>query len=299
MRVASAYIGVLLIWATTPLGVKWSNSSLHFSAAAGLRMSLAFIVCAFILAYHNRRLFQHKSDSLVYLVGALSLFPTMSLVYWSVQYISSGMVAVVFGTYPFFVGVLSKFFGEHTRLSWEKMCALCVAFSGLAIIQYEQLAVGGGAIYGVSGVLLATLIFALTTLWMKRIGGRIDPFRQNTGILLFSLPGFSLLWHFSGAPAPEVIDQRSIVGVAYLVFFGTVVGATLFLYVLRHCSALTTSLIPLMTPMLAIYIGVLVDGETLSGTELLGSLMIVSSLAVYQGIWRRWPGRKVAAESAG
>lgn len=287
MRLALAYIGVVLIWSTTPLGVKWSNSSLHFTAAAGLRMSLAFLVCAFVLAYRNRALFQSKNDSLVYVAGALTLFPTMGLVYWSAQYISSGMIAVVFGTYPFFVGVFARFFGQHTPLSADKLLALCVAFAGLAVIQVEQLSLGGKAFYGVSAVLLATLIFALATLWMKRIGTHIDPFRQNTGVLLFSLPGFMLLWYFSGSPAPEALDTRSIVGVGYLVIFGSVVGATLFFYVLRHCSALTTSLIPLMTPMLAIYVGVLIDHETISVSELLGSLMIVSSLGVYQGLWKR------------
>lgn len=298
MRLALAYIGVVLIWSTTPLGVKWSNSSLHFSAAAGLRMSLAFLVCAFILAYRNRPLFQNKRDSLVYTAGALSLFPTMGLVYWAAQYINSGMIAVVFGTYPFFVGVFARFFGLHTPLSLEKLMALFVAFAGLAVIQVEQLALGAKAFYGVSAVLLSTLIFALATLWMKRIGSQVDPFRQNTGVLMFALPGFILLWYLSGAPAPETLDQRSITGVAYLVIFGSVVGATLFFYVLRHCSALTTSLIPLMTPMLAIYIGVLVDSESISTSELVGSLMIVSSLAAYQGLFSRLRAYFAAASSA-
>lgn len=298
MRVILAYIGVVLIWSTTPLGVKWSNSSLHFTAAVGLRMSLAFIVCAFILAYRNRRLFQEKNDWLVYFAGALSLFPTMGLVYWAAQYISSGMIAVVFGIYPFFVSILAKFFGQHTHLSLEKLLALILAFCGLAFIQVEQLSLGGNAVYGVSAVLVATFIFALATLWMKSIGNNIDPFRQNTGVLMFSLPGFILFWYFSGAPAPEALDLRSIVGVSYLVVCGSVIGATLFFYVLRHCSAMTTALIPLMTPMLAMYIGVLVDNEVISRSELIGSLMIVSSLGLYQGVWKRFRPN-IAAESSG
>lgn len=291
MRVALAYIGVVLIWSTTPLGVKWSNSSLHFSAAAGLRMTLAFLVCAFVLAYRGRPLFQNKSDCLVFLAGALTLFPTMALVYWSAQHISSGMIAVVFGIYPFFVGVFAKLFGQHTRLTTEKVIALAIAISGLAVIQFEQFSLGEKAAYGVAAVLLATLIFALATLWMKNIGGNVDPFRQNTGVLMFALPGFIAAWYFNGAPAPEVLDTRSMIGVAYLVICGTVVGATLFFYVLRHCSALTTSLIPLMTPMLAIYVGVAVDGEVITTKEIVGSLMIVSSLGLYQGVWKRLRSR--------
>ncbi len=287
MRVAIAYICVVLVWSTTPLGVKWSNSSLHFTAAAGLRMSLAFIICFFILVYQGRTLFKGKRDWLVYTAGACSLFPTMILVYWSAQYISSGMIAVVFGTYPLFVGLFSRLFGQHHHIDSGKIAALLIAFIGLIVIQIEQINLGAHAALGVGAVLAATLIFALTTLWMKNIGGDVEPLRQNTGVLLFSLPGFLLFWYLNGAPSPEILDVRSIVGVVYLVLCGSVVGATLFFYVLRHCSALTTSLIPLMTPMLAIYIGMIVDGETISSEEIVGSVLIVSSLGLFQGLFKR------------
>ena len=49
MQLISAYCAVLFIWATTPLGIKWSNSSLSFSAAITLRMVLALVLCAAIL----------------------------------------------------------------------------------------------------------------------------------------------------------------------------------------------------------------------------------------------------------
>ncbi len=298
MRVLFAYIGVVLIWSTTPLGVKWSNSSLHFSAAAGLRMSLAFVICAFILAYRGEAIFQSRRDWKVYLIGAFSLFPTMAIVYWAAQYISSGMIAVVFGVYPFFVSLLARYFGEFNEMSVEKWFALVLAFSGLALIQFEQLSLGNKAALGVAAVFVATLIFALTTLWVKQLGGGIEPFRQNTGVLLFALPGFICFWYLSGAPAPERLDTRSVSGVLYLAICGTVIGATLFWYVLRHCSALTTSLIPLMTPMLAIYVGVLVDGEQVSRLEVLGSVMIVASLALYQGVWKRFRKPRLAENQA-
>lgn len=283
MRVAAAYAGVVLIWGTTPLGVKWSNSTLHFTSAVGLRMALACIICMFILAYRGKPLFQSKKDWQVYFAGALTLFPTMGLVYWSAQYISSGMIAVVFGTYPFFVGLLTRTFDSGFQLNKQKMLALFFAFSGLALIQIQQVSLGPLAVYGVVAVVTATLIFAAATLWMKKIGGGVEAFRQNTGVLMFSLPGFTLLWYLHGAPAPDLLDHRSLMGVSYLVICGSVIGATLFFYVLRHCSAMTTSLIPLMTPMLAMIVGVMVDGERLSVIEIGGSIMIIVSLAIYQG----------------
>ena len=284
MRIVLAYAGVVLIWATTPLGIKWSNSTLHFTAAVGLRMSLALVLCLFILAYRGQALFQSKKDWQVYFAGALCLFPTMGIVYWSAQYISSGMIAVVFGIYPFFVGILSRIFIKHTVLSTQQIFSLALAFFGLILIQVEQISLGAKAAYGVAAVVLGTFIFATATLWMKKIGEGVEPLRQNTGVLLFALPGFVATWYYNGAPAPEFLDHKSIVGISYLVIFGSIIGSTMFFYVLRTCTAMTTSLIPLMTPMLAMFIGVLVDGEHISKIEVLGAVIIVSSLGIYQGV---------------
>lgn len=286
MRVTMAYTSVVLIWATTPLGVKWSNSTLHFTAAVGLRMSLACVLCLLIIAYRKQALFQNTRDWQTYFAGALCLFPTMGIVYWSAQFISSGMIAVVFGLYPFFVGLLSRFFFRQSKLDLHQLFALGIAFSGIVLIQWEHVNLGAKAGWGISAVILSTLIFASATLWMKKIGGNIEPFRQNTGVLLFAVPGFLVLWFLSGAPMPEALDFKSALGVSYLVVCGSMIGSTLFFFVLQRCSAMTTALIPLLTPVLAMSIGVLVDGETLSFIQMVGALMIVGSLAIYQGIFK-------------
>ena len=38
LKVLSAYLSVVLVWSTTPLAIKWSNSSLNFMAAVTARM---------------------------------------------------------------------------------------------------------------------------------------------------------------------------------------------------------------------------------------------------------------------
>lgn len=62
MRVALAYACVVLIWATTPLGINWSNSTLSFAAAVALRMCLALAICWLALVVMRERLVQQRSD---------------------------------------------------------------------------------------------------------------------------------------------------------------------------------------------------------------------------------------------
>lgn len=285
MRIAIAYIGVVLVWSTTPLGVKWSNSSLEFLAAVSLRMLLALLLSTFILIFLRRPIFQSRGDWKAYLAGSLGVFPSMTLVYWSAQHIPSGLIAVVFGIYPFFVSVISRVFLGERNLTFSRVLALVLAVLGLGLIHYEQMQFGGTAMYGVLGVLLATLFFSISSVWLKAVGGGIDPLRQTAGVLLFAVPAFLILWFVTDGIIPTVFDFRSVTGVVYLAVAGSLLGGTLFFYVLKHCSAMVTSFVSLITPMLAILVGMVVEGEQLSIAAFTGCLIIVASLGIYQGIF--------------
>ncbi len=285
MRVAIAYIGVVLVWSTTPLGIKWSNSSLEFIEAVTLRMLLALLLSTLILMVMRQRIFQSRHDWKAYFAGSLGVFPSMTLVYWSAQHIPSGLIAVVFGIYPFFVGVISRLFFAEKTLTFSRVITLIFAIFGLALIHYQQMQFGGTAMYGVLGVLLATLFFSISSVWLKAVGSGIDPFRQTAGILLFAVPGFLCVWVFTDRTLPTTFDFRSVSGVIYLVVAGSLLGGTLFFYVLKHCSAMVTSFVSLITPMLAILVGMVVEGEQLSATAFVGCLIIVVSLGIYQGIF--------------
>ena len=285
MRIVLAYIGVVLVWSTTPLGIKWSNSSLEFLEAVSLRMLLALLLSTIILIFLRQPIFQSRHDWKAYLAGSLGVFPSMTLVYWSAQHIPSGLIAVVFGIYPFFVGVISRLFLAEKNLTFSRVIALVFAVGGLALIHYQQMQFGGTAMYGVLGVLLATFLFSVSSVWLKAVGSGIDPLRQTAGILLFAVPGFLCAWFIADRSMPTQFDFRSASGVIYLAVAGSLLGGTLFFYVLKHCSAMVTSFVSLITPMLAILVGMVVEGEQLSTAAFVGCLIIVMSLGIYQGIF--------------
>ena len=107
MKIGLAYALVVVLWATTPLAIKWSTHNLMFIEAVTARIVLAAIVCLCVLWTLGRPLFQRRKDAWAYLAAAVGCFPNLALVTWSAQHIPSGLVAVVFGLYPFAVGLFS------------------------------------------------------------------------------------------------------------------------------------------------------------------------------------------------
>ncbi|PCK09801.1 MAG: hypothetical protein COA42_02505 [Alteromonadaceae bacterium] len=282
-----AYVGIVLIWATTPLAVKWSNSSLSFISAVSLRMVLALIFCLVILLILRRPLVRSAGDWRVFFAGSISLFPSMLLVYWSAQYVPSGLISVVLAVYPFMVGVFSILLLKENMFTKNRVVALIVAILGLALVQRGQLHVSGtDAVLGIVGLLIASAVFAFSTVWMKSLARDVEPLQQTTGSLLLSVPALLLTWYYWDGLHIGVIDDKSLFSMLYLAVVGSVLGGILFFKVLTHCRVSSVGLITLLTPVAALVIGAVFNDEKIEGLSLVGCIIVMLALAIYQNIFR-------------
>lgn len=285
MQIIAAYIFVVLVWSTTPLAIHFSNSSLSFVAAITLRMALAVACCYLLLRILGQRLIHQRSDWALFAASALGLFPNMLLVYWAAQYIPSGLMSVIMGIYPFFVGIFSTILLQEKAFTPARVFALLLALGGLILIHLEQMSVGGDAMLGVVAMVLVCVIWGLSSVMVKKLGAEVGALRQGTGSVFVALPFFILSWYFLDGTLPAAVDNKSLIGVAYLVVIGSVISHTLWFYVLRECSVGAVAVIPLMTPVLAITWGVLFAGESLSTATVMGAGIILFALGVYQGLF--------------
>ncbi|MBX2859404.1 MAG: DMT family transporter [Cellvibrionaceae bacterium] len=284
MPVITAYLFVIVIWATTPLAIQFSNSSLSFVLAVTLRMVLALFILILLTLLLRKPLAISRGDWKVFFAGALGLYPNMLLVYWCAQFIPSGLMAVILGIYPFVVGIFSLFFLKENMFNFSRMVALVFSIIGLVLLHIERIQLGSETFFGVAGMTISAFLFGLSSVWVKAAGRDIDPLHQSLGVLLLAAPAFLFTWLVFDGRLPTQVDIESILGVGYLAVAGTVIGHTLFFYVLRHCSLFAVSLIPLITPMFALSLGYIFANESLSVMSIIGSVFIVVSLLIYQGV---------------
>lgn len=286
MRVIMAYASVVFIWATTPLAVKWSSESLTFIAAIASRVALAFVISFSIMQLFRRPLIQSSTDWRAFSAGLLGVFPNMLVVYWSAQHVSSGIIAVLFGFYPFMVGIFSYFILKENIFTPRRIVALFIALLGLAVINLHQFSLGENAALGALGIIASTAMFGLSSVLVKHVGEQMDPFRQSTGILLLATPLFAASWWYLDGEVPTSIGNTSLAALAYLVVGASVVGGPLFFFVLRYCKVSTVGLITFMSPIMAIGIGASINNEQLTREMIFGSSLVIASLAIYQDVPR-------------
>lgn len=289
MKVYLAYGLVVIIWSTTPLAIQWSSDSVSFIAAATLRMALAASLALVLLAALRRQLFKLPAAWQVYLAASFGIFPTMPVVYWSAQFIPSGLIAVLFALSPFVTGGLSAVILGQNPFNPRRVIALLVALAGLLVIFWDQLQVDRQSAYGIGGILLSCLLFSLSSVSLKRLDRGTGPLEQTAGALLFALPGLLLCWWLLDGQWPSGFSSKSLAGLLYLAILGSLLGFTLFYFILGKLSPSAVSLITLMTPVLALLIGALFAGESVSGRLGLGALLVLAALLTYLDLdVRRW-----------
>lgn len=291
MLVRLTYTLVIIIWATTPLAIKLGGDSLAPLTSLSLRISLAFAVGCVLCTLAGWRGLLVGRHWPLYLAASLSLFPNMALVYLAAEYLPSGIISLMFALAPFFTLVLAGPMLGESLLQPRKVLALTLALSGLAI-----LVLGDGELPADSGIgfllmLSSNLIFSFSALWVKRLNARlsIPPFEQALGAMAFALPGLLACWWVTSERVGLSVSTVSLISLLYLAIFGSLVGFVAYYYILRQLSVESVSLIPLVTPVLAMTLGAIVMGEVVTAKMLLGAGLILLALALHQGLFWRHP----------
>jgi len=287
MSVSTAYLGIILIWSTTPLAIKWSGEGPGFLFGLSARMLIGTLICLIIMAFMRVRLDWKKEALLTYLAASLGIFGSMLCVYWGAQYITSGMVSVLFGLTPLLTSVFAAIILRENSLNAIKLFGIFLALCGLVLVFYTDIAKSEIVYVGILAVIGATLLHSLSTVLIKKIGSQLPGIVINTGSLLISSFLFILVWLITDSELPQTLTLKSGGSILYLGVFGNVVGFTLYFYALKNMDASKIGLIPLITPVLALILGYVLNSETIGWTLISGTALIMLGLIFHN--WRKTP----------
>ncbi len=279
-----SYGGVVAIWSTTPLAIKWSAEGAGFLFAVTARMAIGTAVCLLLLAVLRTPLPRHRRALATYGAAALGIYGAMICVYWAARLVPSGLISVLFGLTPILTALLAALLLRESRLRPLQWIGIALALAGLGLIFRSDLRTGEGAAAGIAAILAATLLHSLSTVWVKRAGAGLSALQVNSGGLLLALLAYGLTWVWTGAQWPTGIPPRAAWAIVYLGVLGTVVGFSLYFHTVRHLPTRVVALIPLITPVAALLLGIALNGEQVgprvwSGTLLIGLGLIAHTRA--------------------
>lgn len=282
MQVSVAYIAVLLIWSTTPLGIVWSSESINPTMAVLLRMLIAVVLGAMIIIIRKIELPWHKQAVRLYAFSALGIFGGMSFSYLAAGYLSSGILSLVFGLAPAFSAILARRILAEPKISTMKKLSMLLSFIGLGFVCADNFSLSGDSIYGFGFVLIAVFLFSLSGVLVKSVSLAIHPMATTVGALSMSLPLFIANWLLlDGSIDISQWQLRSIWATVYLGVFGSLIGFFAYFFVLQRLTASTVALITLITPVIALTLGAVLNDEVIHRQLVFGALLVILGLAIY------------------
>lgn len=280
LNLISTYALLVFIWATTPLAIVWSVTDLHSLWALALRFFIA-LPLAVILLLIVRAKFPVNAQSLhSYVAGAFSFIGSQIFTYLATAYLSSGIIALMFGLAPIITGLIGYFvFKIHLhRMQWLGML---IAVSGLGII-----CLGGSQQHvqpqGIALMLLSVFIYCASIFWVKKVNAPLQPMAQATGSIivsaLFAACMLPFIWPYAPAEMP---GAKSLIGLGYAVVMASLVAMFCYFKLVRNIKAATLSLTTVLTPMLAMAVGALLNGEKVTAMVIAGAAVLLLGLFVY------------------
>lgn len=297
MSVPLAYIGVIIIWSTTPLALKWSGDA-GFLFGVTARMSLGLLFSSVLLMLlSQRRLPLDALARKTYLFAGIAIYGAMLSVYWASQYISSGFISVIFGLNPIVTGILAALWLNERSLTKAKMLGVLFGVLGLFVIFKQAIALDDKASLGIAGVFLSVLLHSWSSVWFKKLEVNLTALEITQGGLMVSVPLYLLTWYVFQGVLPDEISHRSLGSIFYLAVFGSVLGFMMFFYILKHVDVSRVSLITLITPVLALFLGYALNNETLTTSIWAGTALIMLGMSFYQWSDKLLASRFVKYES--
>ncbi len=283
MSVPAAYFGVILIWSTTPLAIQWSAQGASFSFAVMARMLIGLAICLLLLRVTRTAFPFTPIARRLYAISGLSIFVAMLLTYWGALHIPSGLISVIFGLSPLVTGVFAAVWLSERTLTPMRIAGLGLALAGLWFIFGQPWPGDSHATLGTLAVLAGMTVQALGLVWIKRLNVRASSLAITTGSLGVATPLFVLAWAVADAAhLPPDTTLRASAAIVYLGVLGSVVGFTLYYYVIKHLDAGRVALITLVTPVTALLLGQTLNHERIPTIGWAGIALIGAGLLLYE-----------------
>jgi drug/metabolite transporter (DMT)-like permease len=276
------FIILCLIWGSTWLAIKIGLENSPPFIGAGFRFAIAAAFLYLLCFLSGRWNFGFLKQWRAILIIAIVLYALpYGLVYWGSQYVESGMAAVLFATMPFFVAILAHVIIKDERLILSKIAGMILGFGGIMLIFADNLGTKGRlGLLGMLGIVISSFFSGLGTILTKKFFRDISPMPLTAIQTTISAILLLILGLITESFSVYHGDVKTIGSLLYLGIIGTAVAFSLYLFLLKTMEATKLSLIAFLTPIVALFLGVIFYNENFDLASLLGSLMVITGVLI-------------------
>jgi drug/metabolite transporter (DMT)-like permease len=269
-----------VIWGSTWLAIKVGYGGLGPFNVAALRFFIAGAVLAVMMPFVGARWPGRRHEWLLVVWVGLALFAAdYGLIYWSEQFLDSGLTAILFATLPLITIFIAHLFVPEDRLTTRKLTGTLVAFFGVAALFGDRLRLDPSKSVPMLGIIVAAVFAAGASVATKRYGARLHSASLNAPAMLvgaLALLAASLAAGDGFAIPPNAETWAAIL---YLALAGSVVTFLVYFSLLKTWSVTSLSFIAIFTPAIALFLGFFFLDERPTFMTAIGAALILAGVA--------------------
>lgn len=270
-----------LIWSSVWLFIKLGLRDLPPVTFAALRLVIALAVLLPILRWRRVRLPRDARDWYVLAVaGILLLGVNYALIFWGVQFIPSGLTALLTATTPAFALVFGHFLLDDEPFTLQGLAAIAIGGAGVALISRDQLHIAGrDALLGCAAVTAGSAFVAFAYVFVKKYRRKLGADVLSAGQMLCAVgPMLVAATLREGNPLEIHWTPTAVACLLYLSIAGSVGGTWLNYWLLERISATALLSMALVEPLIAVFLGWAFLREQVTAWAAAGGVLVLCSI---------------------
>ncbi len=275
------------LWGSSYLLIKIALTSYPPITLMAFRVTLAAAFLAVVMRIRGEHLPRDgHSWRMLFVQSLLNSSLAWLALAWGQQFLASGLAGVLNSTSPLFVFLLTGLSADATN-SIPKRVGVFLGFVGVALV------VGLDALQGLGqqalaqgAVLFAAFLYACAAINGKRLA-HVSPLATATGTMLWALITLVPLSLAFDQPWNLQPTAKASLAAATLAILGTGVALIIYFRLIKTLGPMGVASQSYLRAGVSVMLGLLILGEQLSGTVLVGLAIIVVGVALIN-----WPASK-------
>jgi drug/metabolite transporter (DMT)-like permease len=279
-----AYLALAVVsffWGTTFLASRIGAQHMPGLFVAGVRQfSSGLIMVSFFLirGFHLPNWSDLKKISLQ---GILMLCIANGLLTWSLEYISSGLAAIIAALNPLFITMFTMVLSRCAKITRRMLAGIVIGFAGIVAIFYNYIGQfhNNTFLFGVMLALLSTLTWAFGTVYTAK---------QKLSIYILFNVGFQMLIGGFVILVVCLISGKYVnlaetgfaswYALIYLVIFGSLLAYSAYVFAISKLPPTLVSMYAYINPVVAVALGWLLLQEQLNANMIFGTMITLSGI---------------------
>lgn len=276
-----AFAAISLIWGSTWLVHVHALADFTPLGLATTRFALAGVLCLAIGLYRGEQGCDRRQLPKLLLSGLILLGLANVLTAWTLQWIPSGVGAVLQSPIPVWMALLTW---RRESLGLSGLAAAVLGLAGVAVVLWPEQGVDL-AVFPATVCVCSALMWSWAALYQRRHVNSGGMF-VNTGMqmLASALLGGLLLPFLGGPTVDGSISAEAWAALAYLTIFGSLIAFSAFLYLTRVWHPARAGSFSYLNPLIAVLLGVTLNNEPLTTKLIIGMAIILLGVGLLQWV---------------